>query len=338
MSSFNSPLFNTTLFNQLAPNQLTPITTVQDVMDDARAHLRDDIAPEGGVLVGGTVWTNDALQLHFNRAYRKMFDAMKFGGSNRIRREWYFLLPSYTSLLVPYVYDIVDLGEPELVEERDQGTVGAIASTDTSSPVIVETAAPHLLATNADVIIQEVVGTSAARGRFYITVIDDTHFSLNGSISDGNEGTGGYFSSSSTKFTTVDPIDSLTDRSISTNLLDYTWEEGVFKFRGAQTARQLHVQYVANGTAPQVAGARIGVEDSLNFLGAATAYYASRANGWYQHAAELKIMAFGPKGEGDGSGGFLRDLINSQVLKAQRKPRAMGPFRKPRNQTTSWWY
>lgn len=271
-----------------------------------------------------------------------MFDAMSFG-SNRIRREWYDYIAAYQSFLDPFAATsgVVDLGEPEVVEERNVGTSGAITSISAQTPIQVTTTSAHGLASNQDVIIAGVVSNvstnnSRANGRWYITVISSTVFSLNGSVTNGDTGTGGIFSYSSDKFTTVDPLDRLTDRDITDRLLDYVWEEDVFKFRGATTARQLRIQYIASGSPPTNSSTVLGIDNCQNFLETATAGYAAASIGWDSMAARLFGMAYGPKGEGDASGGMLRDFINSQVLKAQRKQRTMGT---PRRST--WfpgWY
>src|SRR5579859_5108673 len=88
---------------------------VEDIYTDARGHLHDNGGP------ASNQFSDSVLQPHYQRAYRKMFDAMSFG-SNRIRREWYFILPANTSVLDPFAYDINDMSEPEYMEDRDVGT------------------------------------------------------------------------------------------------------------------------------------------------------------------------------------------------------------------------
>lgn len=76
-------------------------------------------------------------------------------------------------------------------------TAGFIAGTLTitgasnASPIVVTTAAPHLLLPNAVVFVQGVVGNTAANDFWVITPIDNTHFSLNGSVGNGNYVSGG---------------------------------------------------------------------------------------------------------------------------------------------------
>jgi uncharacterized repeat protein (TIGR01451 family) len=72
------------------------------------------------------------------------------------------------------------------------------ASGSTGNPVILTTYTPHNLNTGDQVYIQLLTGTYASHNKsnFYVTVIDATHFSLNGTVSDGTTAAGGFFSPS----------------------------------------------------------------------------------------------------------------------------------------------
>jgi len=305
------------------------LTTWQEVLDDARAHLRDNAIP------GGVVWQNPTLQPHAARAYRKLFDAMDFGGTNRIQRDWYTVIPARTSFVNPFALGVADFKEPLFVKERAVGTVIAITSTGGAKGALISVLAPrHGLATGADVLIGGVNSTTLPWGRWFVTVVDANTLTLNGSVSDGVAGAGGTITVSSDKFNDLDPLDTLTDRDLTDRLIDYTWEESILKFRGATTDRQLWVIYIASGTAPVIPTTVLNIDNCLNFLGVATAFYAARSNGWTNRANELQNDAFGPKGEGDASGGFLRDVISAQVLRLQRKRRNQQPFRRPRTSPT----
>lgn len=297
-------------------------TTLQQVLDAARGILHDTDPSTGAV------WTNASLQPHFERAYRSMYDAMSFG-SNRIRREWYYVLEAYTSQLDPYAVGLTDISEPEFMEDRDAGTVSTITSTSNASPINV-LAVAHGVATNDDVIVQSVNGTSAPIARWYATRVDADNLTLNGSVTDGAGGTGGFLSKSSDKFTEVVPIEQLSDRDISQRLGSYTWESNIFKFRGATTRRQIHVTYIASGTPPTNVNTVIGLDNCITFLSTAIAAFAAESNEWTKMAERLVVKAYGPKGEGDASGGYLRGFINAQVLNMQRQQWIMGEFRRPR--------
>src|SRR5205807_169597 len=54
---------------------------------------------------------------------------------------------------------------------------------------------PHNLNTGDQVLVQSVTGSYAAlnNSNFYVTVIDATHFSLDGTAADGSTAAGGFF-------------------------------------------------------------------------------------------------------------------------------------------------
>lgn len=76
---------------------------------------------------------------------------------------------------------------------RSSGIVNA--SGVAGIPVIITTFVPHRLNTGDQVLIQSLTGTYAAlnNSNYYVTVIDATHFSLNGTVSDGSTAAGGFF-------------------------------------------------------------------------------------------------------------------------------------------------
>ncbi len=67
----------------------------------------------------------------------------------------------------------------------------AVADATNASPIVIETAAPHGLLAGARVVISGVGGNLAANGTWTITVLDGTHFSLNGSAGSGAYTAGG---------------------------------------------------------------------------------------------------------------------------------------------------
>lgn len=306
--------------------------TVQNVLDAARSWLSDN-----GVVSSGEVFVNSVLLPHYSTAYRKMYNAMASLGTARVRREFYHLLPAYTTLLVPSSIGVTDMAEPEFLDERIGITSVNITSTGTSSPIQV-VATNHGFATNSsDVIITEVANTQAPWGRWFITKIDNNNFTLNGSITDGTAGSGGFASTSAQKFVPMNALDSLTDRDLSDYLRDYVWEENVLKFRGATQDAQIRVTYIASGSPPQNPNTTIGIDDALNFLGCYTAALAAGAKTFNSIADRLMRLALGTNPERDGSGGYLRDFTNNQVKKMQRTQRRRRPFRKKRSQFDYIW-
>lgn len=310
---------------------------VSDVLTDIRSQLHDT----GGS--SSNQWSDTVLIPHFQRAYRKMFDAIANVSGVRIRREWYFVLPAYTSILDPFAYDIQDMAEPEYMEDRNvqNKIAGAIVFSNlgtTPFPINLAFPSPHGLPNNQDIVVQEVPNTAlGAIGRWYANVVDASNITLAGSTSTCT-GTGATVTYSTDKYSPVNFLDSLSDRDITDRLIDCTWEEEKFKFRGATTDRQLHIQYIASGVAPSVTSTQIGIDNCLNFLSTAAAGFAAESSGWYQMADRKLRAAFGPKMEADGSGGMLRDFLSFQVLKQQRTQKAMGPFRKPRLWNSQPWY
>ena len=69
------------------------------------------------------------------------------------------------------------------------------ASGTAGNPVIITTTVNHQLATGNQVFVNTLTGTYAALNNsdYYITVIDATHFSLNGTVSNGTTAAGGFY-------------------------------------------------------------------------------------------------------------------------------------------------
>lgn len=307
-----------------------PSPTVQTVLDYARGWLSDNITVSAGELFPNSV----LLAVAFPTAYREMWDAMGLTSENRVRRHFYYNLPAYTSELRPVPLGLIDLDEPERLEERGSLTTVAITSTDTATPINV-TATAHGLSTNGELIISGVANTQSPWGRWYATVSTPNIFSLNGSVSDGVSGTGGIVTTSADKFTDLKAVTRLDERDISDRLLDYVWEESVFRFRGASATRQLRVTYIASGNPPTNTSTNLAIDDCLNFLGCRTAGLAAMAKGWNTMADRLNKMALGERMDPYDPGGFLRSFIHLQVLNLQRKQYRRGPFRIKRSDPKS---
>src|SRR5579863_2054339 len=107
-----------------------PAPKLQDVFDAARGWLSDNL-----VVPAGESYVNAVLQPHFATAYRKMYDAMANLGSFRVRREFYYNLPPYTTLLVPSSIGVVDMAEPDFLMERSTVSIVPITSTGIVSPI-----------------------------------------------------------------------------------------------------------------------------------------------------------------------------------------------------------
>lgn len=296
-------------------NQVTP----QTIFDLSRS-----------LLVGNpnntAVFSNDYLYPYFNLAYPELYQIMAQVQTPRVRREFYYLVPAYTSILNPLSIGVVDLDEPIFVSER-VATAIQIATTGSNTPVLVTTSAPHGLGNNDDITIGEVIGSQAPWGRWFVTVVDAMNFTLNGSTGDGNSGTGGNLYTSSAVFQPVRMIDTLTDRFPTGRLIDCAWEESLFKFRGATLPAQIRVMYWANGNPPQNPATPLNIEGCSSYLTYRTSQKAAESKGFYPLSDRFGRQAVGASGEADGSGGLLRSFLNVQVLGMQRTTWRKQPFR-----------
>jgi hypothetical protein len=176
-----------------------------------------------------------------------------------------------------------------------------------------------------------VVGTQAPWGRWFVTVVDSLNANLNGSVSDGIAGIGGNLYFSSGKFTPMqrNDITAQDDRPLNAHLLDWAWENSVFRFRGATSPAQIHVRYWANGNPPQSVTTPLNVEGCFAYLTNRIAGFAAESKGWYQMADRMKLMAVGPKGEADASGGLLRSFLVTQVRGLQGNTYRRQPYASP---------
>lgn len=67
----------------------------------------------------------------------------------------------------------------------------AVSAATNTSPIVVTTNSPHTLSSGNIVLIAGVQGNTAAIGKWTVTVVDSTHFQLNGSSGSGTYTTGG---------------------------------------------------------------------------------------------------------------------------------------------------
>jgi hypothetical protein len=293
--------------------------TLQNVYDAARGYLHDT------QLSGGEVWTNSALQVHFNEAYHRMYNCL-MGTSKRVERTVYVNLPANTTVLIPAAYGITDFAEPELIEERPAQTSIPIFTASAATPIRLGFTNPHGLGTAGQIVecvVSGVANTSAPWGRWFGTVFDANNIDLNGSVGDV-VGSGGTLTPwSQLRFFEVTPLDldaQGLDGLPQQYLSNYVWAEERLQFRGAIGTQQLRITYQASGSPPTIPSANINIDNCLDFLACATAANAARANGWDEMADQLKTTAFGPTGGEDCSGGLRGEFIKIQVATMQRGP------------------
>lgn len=312
--------------------------TVQNVFDDVRSLLSDT------QIAGGEVYTNNYLLTGystggvlgsgslFGEPYRTMYGKLT-GASKRVQPTAYIVLPPNTTVVIPTTYNITDFSEPEMIEECAATNQNAIASTDTSTPINVTTTLPHNLGPNgsmAEIIVSAVGGTPAPWGQWFCTVTGSNTFSLNGSASDGNAGTGGsWYSSSNQPFTEVFPCDfqAALDGFPQATLGNYLWANGRLTFRGATGPILLRITYYASGTAPTNPNYVIWIDNCRDFLAHATACNAARSKQWYSMYEHLRNKAYGDPAHPEELS--LIDLFYmGQVMADQRGPsRRQRPFR-----------
>lgn len=300
--------------------------TLQQIFDAARGYLHDT------EVSGGAVFTNTALQVHFNEPYRRLFNCL-MGVSKRVQRITYLNLPASTTVIVPSAYGLTDFGEPEIIEERPAQGAVTITSCNTAAPIVI-TATAHGLGTAGQIVegvVSGVAGTTAPWGRWFATIIDANSFSLNGSVGDA-AGTGGTFTPwSQLPFYVVEPIDQAQqglDGIPQQYLGVYLWANEQLQFRGASGVQQLRITYWASGSPPSNANTTINIDNCIDFLACATAANAARSNGWYPMADQLKTTAYGPSQQSDCASGLIGEFIKIQVSTLQRGPqRRQFPFR-----------
>lgn len=314
------------------------LSSVQNVLDGARSYLNDIDIP------GGTFVDNPALLGAFGRgpfpsAYGRVAGMLAQIGSSRIERDFFCLIPAYQRILIPAQAELMDLSEPIHLRERGSVTSITIASTSATSPIQVTTAVPHGLANNADVIISQVDDSIAPLGRWYIKIVDTLNFTLNGSFTDENVGTGGFVSWSGEKFSLpLTPIDDLDDRDPSDRLTEYQWKNNAFYFHGATTGRQLWIEYLASPEPPLNPNTILPWDNCADVLACLSAMTLAGNKGWNAMATRLRKEALGDSGEANSSGGLLREFINIQILAKQREQQAPRPFRENFARNALWFY
>lgn len=313
MGSFGANPSGATTFGIGGSGSSNPYQRLGYIYDEARA-----------LLVGNSsdtsVFSNAVLQSYFNLAYPELWQCMASVGTPRIKREFYYVLPAYTSYLDPMSIPVRDVEEPELMWERQSVLTIPITSTDISTPIKVTTSIAHGLGTNTEVDIVGVNNTQAPNGRWFITVVDAYNFTLNGSVSDGNAGVGGTLQiPSNSQFTMVQCVNNLDEnREINAKLLTYQWEDNVFKFIGATSTAQIKVSYWASAAPPSNPDTQLNIGECQPYLAHRVAGLAAAGKGWTSRSAELNGAALGPKGVADGSGGLLRGFLGYQIQGLQR--------------------
>lgn len=307
-------------------------TTLGQIYQDVRGILSDTQIASGEWFPNSYYAQATGNPGAFGEPYRSMFSKLA-GGSKRVQRVVYIVLPPSTNVVIPSTYNIVDFAEPEMIEERPAPSSIVVTATSTTTPIAV-TAPSHGLGgagSIAEGALSGIAGTQSPWGNWFVTVVDADHFTLNGSASDGVAGTGGFFyPMSSQQFTEVTPLDLTAgglDGQASQVLGCYLWINEMLQFRGATSAVQLRITYYASGTAPTDPNYVISIDDCRDFLSIATAANCARAKQWWVMAESLQSRAYGDPTHPETPS--LLDLFYAkQVMADQRGPsRRQGPFR-----------
>lgn len=308
------------------------IPTMANCLDAARFYLGDDQTS------GGEVFTNTLLTPAFNMAYRELFRAFQGIANPRVQRTAFYDLPAYTSFLSPATAGIADFGEIEVLEERGGVTSVAITGATAGSGFVTITAASHGYATGDAIVVFGVVGMTGVAGIWGITKVDANSFKLNGAVGVGAYSSGGTASKSGETFAEVIGPRRIVDVGGAVSQLGiYDWYEDAFHFLVCTGIRELRITYISSAATIASVNDTTGVDDSLDFLAIRTAGLASSSRGARDRAAELNVMAVGPTGQADGSGGILRELLAAGVRALQANPVQRPPFRDRYPFDTGYW-
>jgi hypothetical protein len=296
------------------------------VYSAVRAHLSDD------EIAAGQVFTDAKIQPFYKAAYSVLFRAMQNWQNPRVRREWFYNLPANTSVLAPATAGISNMGEIESIEERGIDSSFSVVNAVPGSGLLTITSDPHSFSTGDQVVVTGVGGISDdINGIWTITVSNGTTFTLNGCTATGTYTSGGVASKSAEEFSELDQKDRIESvEAPSDELGEFAWMGDVIRFRPCSKQRQLRIVFTLSGNAPTSTTASVGIDDSLDFLAAYTAYLAALAKGKRTTAMAMKELSIGYPQDG-GYGGLLGQFLEAGVLALQNQQWVRPPFRDPRS-------
>lgn len=299
--------------------------SVADVLTNAMSILGDSFGE-----------VTQEIQNDFQTAYGDLMACLIKLNSQEVQREVYYTLPANTNVVFPSSLGVTDFAEPQQVWERGNVQSLAVASTTDGTPITVTLSAPGTPGqTGARVELNGIQGVPGYVNRdWFITVLNSTQFTLNGSVACGSNGTGGSCMTSVSGWLPMANMDvTPLGAAIAAqgNILgSWRWTDNAIYVPGALEDRQLWIEYLADETAP-VSGV-IGLCDGreLNFLSYATAArFAPKRQ--LVMGPYCQQTAYGPTGEPDGSGGMLRQLLIPIWKQRQQLPREQGRYRRRRS-------
>ncbi len=287
--------------------------TVEQILRDAAAFLGESEAE---------VFNPETLRPRFRLAYASLWNLMMRWDLQKPKRKAYALLPSHENYLAPAGADVSDFGEPLELFECGNFDTADITSITNAAPRVV-TASGHGVATGSPLIVLGSDLTELNR-QWYGTRIGDTTFSLNGSTATG-AASGGKVVTGDFDWLEMESRDWVDAKDPDSTLRYWQWTDDAFWFPGATEARLLQIRYLNSGEAPE--SGDIGIDGSASFLATLTAALTAPAYGMPERGRELKLDAFGPSGQADGSGGMLRALCLPMLHEKQNRRKQAQPVR-----------
>lgn len=307
------------------------IPTVAQVYGRARGVLAED------EVTAGEMFSDAYLYPRLQTAFNDLFRAYQTYGTLTGERALYYVLPANTSHFRPSQAGVVNFGEPindGVFQRRVTAllTITNVVPDPTNALCRVTVSAPHGMATGDDVIIYGVGGVSEdVNDEWPVTVIDPTQFDLNGCFSTGTYTSGGRASTSPDEWEVLQHSHaeiSLAQAASGNPQRVYTWKNDTFRFYPSTDQRQLKIQHTISGNIPENRLTfSLSVDDSLDFLAYRTAALAAYDKGADDAGQRADLLAIGPDGRADGSGGFLEALIAEAVKTLQQTPHVFSLYR-----------
>ncbi len=311
------------------------IPTLGQVYVRARNLIGDTEIPTG------QIWDDSKLSEFAASAYTTMFRVLAEHANHRLRRVAYYNVPANQSYLSPAQMGVSNLGEPKNIYERSVSHAAAVslATPAVASGYLTLTSVAHPFKDGNTIIVYGIAGISdEVNDEWTITVPTVDTIRLMGCLATGTYVSGGVITDSSEGFPDIPmaPLSVMLDipSTPSTQLSYWSWVGDAFRFWPASTVRQIRLVYTLSGSPPAYPSASIGVDDSLDFLGAHTAALALQAKGIGNDAAAKFLLSVGnPQGEaGSGQNGYLGQLVRPGVKDLQMTERLVLPrFREKRN-------
>lgn len=311
------------------------IPTVAQVYSRTRGVLSED------EVTAGEVFSDAYLYPRLQTAYNDLFRAYQQYGTLTAQKSLFYVLPINTAHFRPSQAGVVNFGEPladGVYQRRVTGlfTITNVVPDPANALCRVTTSAPHGLATGNDVIIYGVGGVSDdVNDEWIVTLVDATNFDLNGCYSTGTYTSGGRASTSAEEWSLMTQAQneiSLAQAASGNPQAVYNWRNETFRFYPSTEQRQLKIGHTISGNIPENRLTfALAVDDSLDFLAYRTAALAAYDKGADAAGQRADLLAIGPDGRADGSGGFLEALISEAVKTLQQTPYVFRKYRERPN-------